>query len=78
MALEGRIQVSTYEKDGKKYWKTEVVAEQIEFVGAKSNGNNDNANGGAGSNHTGSSSTHSEPFLGMGEEVLFDDSDLPF
>ena len=38
----------------------------------------DNANGGAGSNHSGSGSTHSDPQLGLGEEVVFDDEMLPF
>ena len=78
MALEGRLQVSTYDgSDGQKRWKTEVVVEQVEFVGSKSNGT-DNANGGAGSNHTGNSAGYSDPQLGLGEEVVFDDSDLPF
>lgn len=78
MAMEGRIQVSTYDgNDGQKKWKTDVIAEQIEFVGSK-NGSNDNANGGNGSNHSGSGSTHSDPQLGLGEEIVFDDNDLPF
>ena len=78
MACEGRLQVSSYDgNDGQKRWKTEVVVEQVEFAGSKSNGN-DNANGGAGYGNAGSGSTHSDPQLGYGEEVVFDDSDLPF
>jgi len=46
MAMEGRIQVSVYDgNDGQKRWKTEIIAEQIEFVGSKSNGSNDNKAG---------------------------------
>ena len=34
MGLEGRLQVRSYEgNDGQRRWVTEVVAEQIEFVG---------------------------------------------
>lgn len=78
MALEGRIQVRSYDgNDGQRRWVTEVVTDTVEFVGSKSNGT-DNANGGAGSNHSGSGSTHSDPQLGFGEEIVFDDDDLPF
>lgn len=35
MALEGRMQVRSYEKDGERRWATEVVAEQVEFIGSK-------------------------------------------
>lgn len=75
MALEGRLQVSTYEKDGAKHWKTEVVAEQVEFVGAKKDGSNNNTNGGNGNNNAGNRGNDSE-FMGI--EVMFDDSNLPF
>ena len=79
MAMEGRIQVSVYDgNDGQKRWKTEIIAEQIEFVGSKSNGSNDNKAGSNGSANTGSGSGYSDSQLGYGEEVLFDDDDLPF
>lgn len=78
MALEGRLQVRSYDgNDGQRRWVTEVVTEHVEFCGSKSNGT-DNANSGAGYGNTGSGSTHSDPQLGLGEEVVFDDSDLPF
>ena len=60
MALEGRLQVRTYDdNDGKKHWVTEVIAEQVEFCGSK-----------------GSGSAGKEE--GWGEEVVFNDNDLPF
>lgn len=63
--LEGRLQVRSYEgSDGQKKWITEVVAEQVEFCGSKSDkGQQDNT----GTSH-----------LGLGEEIVFDDIDLPF
>ena len=79
MAMEGRIQVSVYDgNDGQKRWKTEIIAEQIEFVGSKSNGSNDNKAGSNGGANTGSGSGYSDSQLGYGEDVLFDDDDLPF
>lgn len=36
MALEGRLQVRTYEDNtGQRRWVTEVVVEQVEFAGSK-------------------------------------------
>lgn len=68
MALEGRLQVRSYDgNDGQKHWVTEVVAEQIEFCGGKS------GSGGAGNSGSGSGYQ-----LGLGEEIVFDDNDLPF
>lgn len=79
MALEGRLQVSSYDgNDGQRRWKTEIVAEHIEFCGSKANGSNGNTNGSAGSANTGNGSSSSDPQLGWGEEVVFDDQDLPF
>lgn len=75
MALEGRLQVRSYDgNDGQRHWVTEVVVEQVEFVGGKkSDSNNANASGvpsGGGYNAPGQ--------LGLGEEIVFDDNDLPF
>lgn len=36
LAVEGRIQTRTYEKDGEKRYATEIIAYQVEFIGAKS------------------------------------------
>lgn len=75
MALEGRLMVSSYDSnDGQRHWKTEVVAEQIEFVGSKGNGSNSNNASGA----SGGSGDNAPSQLGWGQEVVFDDNDLPF
>lgn len=76
MALEGRLQVRSYDgDDGKRRWVTEVVVEQMEFVGSK-NDNKDNSGNGnsSGGTHSGSSSSYE----GLGQEVMFDDNELPF
>ena len=74
MALEGRLQVRSYDGDDKRRWVTEVVVEQMEFVGSKNDkGNSGNGNSGGGT-HSGSSSSYE----GLGQEVMFDDNELPF
>lgn len=65
MALEGRLQVRTYDgNDGQRHWVTEVVAEQIEFCGSKNESASKSAPGNVGSD--------------LGQEIVFDDNDLPF
>ena len=76
MALEGRLQVRSYDgDDGKRRWVTEVVVEQMEFVGSKNDSKDNSGNGNSGSGtHSGGSSSYE----GLGQEVMFDDNDLPF
>lgn len=79
MALEGRLQVRSYEgNDGQRRWVTEVVAEQIEFVWSRESGSNSgNSTGGSsGSGHN--SSSGDNPYQGLGQEIVFDDNELPF
>ena len=38
VAVDGRLQVRSYEKDGKRQWISEVVADRVEFLGAKNDG----------------------------------------
>lgn len=73
MALEGRLQVRSYEgNDGQRRWITEVVAEQIEFVGSKGE------NSGSGRQDYQNNNASAGSGLGLGEEIVFDDNDLPF
>ena len=75
MALEGRLQVRSYDgNDGQRRWVTEVVAEQIEFVGSKS----DNAGGNNRQDYQNNNNASAGSNLGLGEEIVFDDTDLPF
>ena len=39
IALEGHLQTGSYEKDGKKYYTTDVVAEIVEFAESKKDEN---------------------------------------
>lgn len=75
MALEGRLQVRSYDgNDGQRRWVTEVVAEQIEFVGSK----NDTGSGSGRQDYQNNNNASTGSGLGLGEEIVFDDNDLPF
>lgn len=64
MALEGRLQVRTYDDNtGQRRWVTEVVVEQVEFAGSKQIGANERGD---------------DLSYGIGYEVSYDDEDIPF
>lgn len=67
MALEGRLQVRTYDdNNGQRRWVTEVIVEQVEFAGSKQSGQN------------GQSGRGDDLSYDMGYEVSFDDEEIPF
>ena len=71
------MQVRSYEgNDGQRRWVTEVVAEQIEFVGSKNDSTN--VSGGNRQDYQNNNNASAGSNLGLGEEIVFDDSDLPF
>lgn len=81
MALEGRLQVRSYDdNNGQRRWVTEVVTEKVEFVGSKNGGNSgsNSAGSGSGGGNAGGSGADSQSQLGWGEEIVFDDNDIPF
>lgn len=82
MVLEGRLQVRSYDdNNGQRRWVTEVVTEKVEFVGSKGGNGNSNSNGagsGSGGCNAGSGGSDSPSQLGWGEEIVFDDNDIPF
>ena len=78
MALEGRLQVRAYDdQSGQKHWVTEVVAEQVEFCGSKGDSNS-GGNSNISSGTAGGSGDNAPYQLGLGEEIVFDDNELPF
>lgn len=40
IALDGRIQTGSYEKDGQKVYTTDIIAEHVEFCESKNGGRN--------------------------------------
>ncbi len=91
VAIDGRLQTRTYDgNDGQKRYVTEVVADNVEFLGSKNSSNNSN-------NATGSSSHNeptpydfaeaeepkgtnidSNPFADFGSSIEISDDELPF
>ena len=88
IGVEGRVQTRNYDaQDGTKRYVTEVVVENIEFVGGK----NDNASSGSGDNAYVDAPSEdvvdslpeydipaSDPYENYDKEVSLSDNDLPF
>ena len=71
IAIEGRLQVSNYtDREGAKRWKTEVVANSVEFIGSR-----DEA---AESSQAQLQPQANQMTHDFGQEVMFNDEDLPF
>lgn len=81
VGIVGQIQTGSYDdKDGKKVFTVEVVAENVQFLEPKSAQNTQNGNGNTNGYQQQQNATQSnyggqEPFNASGE---IDDSDLPF
>lgn len=53
VAVEGRLEISSYEKDGKKNYRTQVIGERVEFLNKApdQNGSNNNSNNNSNKNN---------------------------
>jgi single-strand DNA-binding protein len=69
VGLEGRLQVSSYEKDdGQRVYKTEVVADDVRFLDSKKSDNSEQP-----------ATDNKDPFEGVGKPIDLDEfEDLPF
>lgn len=92
VAVEGRIQTGSYDgPDGTKRYTTDIVADNVTFLGSK--GGNDNANFNTtesftqaestfqdnyGTNDAPTANVGEDPFKDFGEEIALSDDDLPF
>lgn len=92
IGVDGRIQTRSYEKDGRRVYVTEVVADSVQFLGRSGSNNEEKAQGngkGAGQQKNASTDAreafskppemdwgNDDPF--GGEPVEFNDDDLPF
>lgn len=70
VAVEGKIQTDSYEKDGKKIKTTKVSVDSIEFIEKIKSTNNENTE------QKEQTTEESDPFKEFGEEIS--DEDLPF
>lgn len=73
LALQGRIQTSSYEgQDGNRVYRTDVVADRVEFIG----GNQGNNQGG---HQQQGNYTNGDDNFGLGDDAFpLNDEDIPF
>ena len=90
VAIDGRIQTRSYDdNNGQKRYVTEVVADNVEFLGSKNSSNN--SNNGSASNNAGPSpydfgetpepkgtDVDSNPYADFGASIEISDDELPF
>ena len=95
VAIDGRIQTRSYDdQNGQKRYVTEVVADNVEFLGSKGSSNNTNMNAnsaapqhdaaptpydfGATSTEPKGTDVDSNPFADFGSSIEISDDELPF
>ena len=86
IAVEGRIQTRNYDNnEGKRTYVTEVIANNVEFLGSANDNNRTNNNGGFEENPfdamepvMDTTSVDNDPFASFGEKVEISDNELPF
>ena len=89
VAVDGRIQTRNYEdKDGKRVYVTEVVADNVQFLGAKGNNNGGNSQPAFNDEATPydfasdaqpeTTDVSSDPFADFGSSIEISDDELPF
>ena len=88
VAIDGRIQTRTYDgEDGKKRYITEVVADNVEFLGSK--GSRDGAISSSNNSYNDvtpsdfsdsmpTTSVKNDPFSDFGSSIEINDDELPF
>ncbi|RNB76671.1 single-stranded DNA-binding protein [Brevibacillus panacihumi] len=86
-AIEGRLQTRSYDnKEGKRVYVTEVVAENVQFLGGRGNEGGENAGYDPGPGFGGSNrpspqrndDPFGDPFASAGKPINISDDDLPF
>ncbi|MBP3799945.1 MAG: single-stranded DNA-binding protein [Bacilli bacterium] len=88
VAIDGRIQTRSYDdQDGKKRYVTEVVADNVEFLGSKGSNSQGNNTSSAsteptpydfGGNEQTTTAVDSNPFADFGSSIEISDDELPF
>ena len=79
VAVEGRLQNRSYDaQDGTKRYVTEVIADNVSFLGSRGDGNSSSSAPQNMENDVEINDASEDPFKDFGEEVAIDDTDLPF
>lgn len=78
VAVEGRIQTRSYDaNDGTKRYVTEIVADNVTFLGSRG-GNGSSESNFVGDSNIATTDISEDPFKDFGDEVALSDDDLPF
>lgn len=83
-AVEGRLQTRSYDnKEGKKVYVTEVVAENVQFLGSRTGSDNVGYDPGFGEprqqpTRINDNDSFNDPFADTGKPINISDDDLPF
>ena len=80
VAVEGRIQTRSYDaQDGTKRYVTEIVADNVTFLGSRGGAVPSDSNNFVGdSSDIATTDISEDPFKDFGDEVALSDDDLPF
>ena len=88
VAIDGRIQTRSYDdQDGKKRYVTEVVADDVEFLGTKGSNNSSSTSSASseptpydfGDNNSNTTTdVDNNPFADFGSSIEISDDELPF
>ena len=80
VAVEGRLQTRSYDaQDGTKRYVTEIVVENIEFLGSKNQQtNNFNNEINSGESNITTTDFSVDPYQDLGQEIALSADDLPF
>ena len=91
VAIDGRLQTRSYDgEDGKKRYVTEVIADNVEFLGSRNSSNNSNNMNSSASNagptpydfgdapEPKGTDVDSNPFADFGNSIEISDDELPF
>lgn len=79
VAVEGRIQTRNYDdKEGKKVYVTEVVADSVQFLEPKGQRSGDGNNNFVPSDNIPTTDVGDEPYIDFGQTVELSDDDIAF
>ena len=76
VSISGSIQTSTYMKDNVKVYKTEVIADEVDFLDSKGKGDNSSNSNSNQSGHNGPSAGNND--FASSDITPIDDGDIPF
>ena len=79
VAVEGKIQTRSYDaQDGSKRYVTEVICDNVTFLGSRNSSRDDSSNYSEPSDDIETTNLEEDPYANMGDEVALTDDDLPF